>query len=253
MTGARTFRAITFDCYGTLIDWDGGVAAALGPWAAGAGLGVPMADFLGAFADAQCRNEAMRPFRSYRNVLHDAFIEAADAHGVRPSAADARAFAASVGAWPAFPDTVAALARLKADHLLGVVSNVDDASFAETHGLLGGLIDEVVSADMVRSYKPGVAHFETMLRRLEARGIGRADILHIAQSRFHDIAPARRLGIACLLVDRRAGAPGRGINIPSDAESDYRVTGMAEAADLVQALREGLSDLDGSSRFDVSR
>ncbi len=239
MTAARTFRALTFDCYGTLIDWDNGAAAALGPWTVRAGLRVDMADFLGAFADAQCRHEAMRPFKPYRDVLHDAFAEVGDAHGARPSEQDARAFANSVGAWPAFPDTVAALNRLKADHLLGVVSNVDDASFAETHDLLGGLMDEVVTADMVRSYKPGLAHFETMLARLAARGIGREDVLHIAQSQFHDIAPARRIGITGLLVDRRAGLPGRGINVPSDAEPDYRVTGMAEAADLVRALREG--------------
>ncbi len=241
MTETRQFKAITFDCYGTLIDWDRGAAAALGPWAAAAGIKAAMADFLGDFADAQCRHEAMRPFKSYRNVLFDAFTETGRAHGAEPAQPEARAFAGSVGAWPAFPDTIAALARLSADHLLGVVSNVDDASFAETHGLLGGLMGEVVTADMVQSYKPGPAHFEAMLARLAARGIAREEILHLAQSRFHDIAPARNKGIACMWVDRRAGQAGRGINMPSDAEPDYRVTTMAEAADLVQALRAGIA------------
>ena len=100
-----------------------------------------------------------------------------------------------------------------------------------------GLIDEAVTADMVRSYKPAAAHFEAMLARLAARGIERHHILHVAQSRFHDIAPAGRLGLTSLWVDRRAGRPGRGLNMPSEAVPDYRVTTMEEAADLVQALR----------------
>ncbi len=229
MAAPKTFRAITFDCYGTLIDWDAGAGAVLGPWASRAGLAADIDTLLGDFADAQVRNEAMRPFKSYRTVLHDAFIETARAHGVELAEGEASNFAGSVGSWPAFPDTVAALVRLKADHVLGVVSNVDDVSFAETHGLLGGLIDEVVSADMAQSYKPGLAHFEAMLERLAAQDIGRGDILHVAQSRFHDIDPARRLGIASLLVDRRAGLPGRGIVMPSQAEPDYRVVSMAGA------------------------
>jgi len=239
LTPQKTFRAITFDCYGTLIDWDRGAGAVLGPWASRAGIAAYIDTLLGDFAEAQARNEAMRPFKSYRTVLHDAFVETARAHGVEPDEEAARGFAGSVGSWPAFPDTLAALVRLKADHLLGVVSNVDELSFAETHGLLGEQIDEVVTADMVQSYKPGLAHFETMLARLSARGIRRDDILHVAQSRFHDIEPARQMGITSVLVDRRAGLPGRGITMPSEATPDYRVVSMAEAADLVARLRSG--------------
>ncbi len=239
LSAAITFRAVTFDCYGTLIDWDSGAGAVLGRWAAGAGITLDLDSLLGDFADAQARNEAMRPFRPYRTVLHDAFIEIGRAHGAPPSEELARSFAASVGSWPAFPDTVAALARLKADHLLGVVSNVDDVSFARTSSLLGGLIDEVVSADRAQSYKPGLAHFEIMLARLAERGIGRDDILHVAQSCFHDIGPARQMGIASMLVDRRAGLPGRGITMPSDAEPDFRVVSMAQAAELIARLRAG--------------
>ena len=238
MTGNRRFKAITFDCYGTLIDWDGGAGAALAPWAVRAGLEAAMDDFLGTFADAQYRHEAMRPFKSYRTVLHDALVDTARAHGVEAAAEDAQAFAASVGGWPPFADTIAALKRLKADHLLAVVSNVDDTSFAATHRALGGVIDEVVTADMVRSYKPAPPHFEAMAARLKARGIERPDILHVAQSRFHDIAPARSLGLTSLWIDRRGGRPGRGLNMPSEATPDYRVTTMAEAAELVQGLRE---------------
>jgi 2-haloalkanoic acid dehalogenase type II len=245
MTGMH-FRAITFDCYGTLIDWDTGVAVALGPWAEQAGLAADLDNFIGDFdldnfigdfADAQCRHEAMRPFKSYRTVLHDAFMDTARAHGCEPAAEDASAFAASVGEWPEFPDTVAALARLRENHLLGVVSNVDDASFARTHQRLGGLIDEIVTADMVMSYKPALAHFERMIEILGARGIAKQGILHVAQSRFHDIGPAGRLGVATLWVDRHVGKPGRGINMPSDAEPDYRVENMAQAAALVAELR----------------
>jgi len=92
---------------------------------------------------------------------------------------------------------------------------------------------------MVQSYKPGLAHFEAMLGRLAAQGIGRDAVLHVAQSRFHDIEPARRMGVTSVLVDRRAGRPGRGITMPSKAVPDYRVVSMMEAADLVAKLRAG--------------
>ncbi len=238
MPEPRRFRAITFDCYGTLIDWDAGAGAVLGRWAARAGIAADLDRLMGEFADAQCRHEAMRPFKPYRAVLFDAFMDVARAHGAATAEEDARAFAGSVGDWPEFPDTVAALRRLKAHHLLGVMSNVDDASFERTHRRLGGLIDVIVTADMVESYKPAPPHFERMIERLAARGIARHEILHMAQSKFHDIDPAGRIGLATVWVDRRAGRTGRGITMPSDAEPDYRVTGLEQAAALVQALRK---------------
>jgi len=144
------------------------------------------------------------------------------------------AFAGSVGGWPPFADTVSALHRLKsAGFILGVLSNVDDASFANTHRQLDRLIDEVVTAEAVRSYKPGQRHFHAMIERLARRGIARDEILHVAQSRFHDIAPAQRLGLATVWVDRRANRPGCGITIAADAAPDRRVESLSELLDAM--------------------
>ncbi len=232
-----TIEAVTFDCYGTLVDWDTGVAAFVGEWQGRVGAAFDTDSFIGTFADAQRRHQDMRPFKPYRRVLADAFVDAATGHGIEAAEADARAFAASAGGWPPFPDTVAALEKLAGLCVLGVMSNIDEASFAETHAALGGFIDEVVTADAVQSYKPGLPHFNAMLERLAARGIGRGNILHAAQSRYHDIEPARALGLASVWVDRRHGRPGRGITVAAGAEPDYRVTSLDGLTALVSRLR----------------
>lgn len=229
-------KAVTFDCYGTLIDWDGGIGRHFAGWPRNRRAEASLEEILGRFAEAQRRHQAGPAYKSYRTVLRDAYADVAGEFGITGCAPAAERFARSVGDWPPFPDTVEALRRLKEHFVLGVVSNVDDESFARTHDVLGGLIDEVVTADEVRAYKPRPAHFERMLARLAARGIARREIVHLAQSRFHDIAPARELGVVSIWVDRPAGRPGRGVTVESDAAPDHRVTDLLEAADLILAL-----------------
>ena len=212
------FKAITFDCYGTLIDWDAGVGAFLGQFS-------DVDALLGDFADAQRRHQTAQPFKPYRQVLHDACVDMARKNGIE---ADAEAFADSVGGWPPFADTLPTLRRLAGDHVLGVVSNVDDLSFERTQERLDGLIDEVVTADTVENYKPGLAHFRCMLERLEVLGIGGHEVLHAAQSRFHDVAPAKAIGLKVVWVDRRHARPGRGITVAAGAEPDFRVNSLEE-------------------------
>lgn len=221
------YDAVTFDCYGTLIDWDTGVANALGPWAVRAGLPGTVAELVGRFAVRQRQQQSRRPFRGYRTVLRDALAEAvADLGGVI-AADDLEAFAGGVGDWPAFPDTVDALRRLKRlGRHLGVLSNVDDASFEASHRRLGGLIDTVVTAGQVGCYKPDLAMFEALFAALGARGIARDRILHVAQSRFHDVAPGRELGLDVVWIDRRHGRPGQGVTVPADAEPLARFTSL---------------------------
>lgn len=236
-------QAVTFDCYGTLVDWDTGVAAFLRGWLERAGLALEAGDLLGRFADAQRRHQAATPFKSYRRVLRHAFAEVAQGLGVVPHEADLEAFPGSVGTWPPFADTTSTLHRLKsAGFLLGVISNVDDASFTETHRQLDGLIDEVVTADAVRAYKPAEPHFHAMIERLARHGIARGEILHVAQSRFHDIAPARRLGLATVWVDRRADRPGRGITIAADASPDLRVENLSALLDALAVPPAAVQD-----------
>ncbi len=233
------FKAVTFDCYGTLIDWDTGVGAFFEAWSSAHGLALERGALLGALAEAQRRHQASTPFKPYRAVLRDAFLDVARDLGVTRAQSEAERFAASVGSWPPFADTLPTLRQLKAHHVLGIVSNVDEASFAETRGWFEGLIDEAVTADAVRAYKPDPAHFRAMFARLDARGIARDHVVHVAQSRFHDIAPARALGVRCVWVERRAGRPGRGLTIPSEAEPDFRAAGLSEVAKLLARLRPG--------------
>lgn len=227
-TDFTTYRAITFDCYGTLIDWNAGVATILAPWTVKVGLRLSMDDLLGQFADAQRVHQLTEPFKPYRQVLADAFADIARANGHPAGTEDLAVFSRSVGTWPPFSDTLSILRQLRKKYVLGVMSNVDDESFSATHKLLGGLINEVVTAEQVRSYKPAAPHFEEMLKRLAGRGISNEEILHVAQSRFHDVEPGNSFGLKTIWIDRRSRKRGRGITIPSRAEPAYRFESLAE-------------------------
>lgn len=222
------YRAVTFDCYGTLIDWDRGLGEQLAPRFRAAGVTLDTPELLGRFADAQYRQQRLRPAKEYRQVVADAIAELATGLGVELSALDRATVVDSIGRWPPFADTLDALRALKARGLvLGVVSNVDAISFARTHRLLDDLLDVVVTADAVGAYKPDREMFEALLAACAERGIERGAILHAAQSRFHDIAPAAALGLDAVWVDRRAGRPGRGVTLPSDVEATVRVESLA--------------------------
>ena len=235
----RDIRAVTFDCFGTLIDWNAGIGRFVANWASQNGLSDrtdPLARELGA---AQRRHQVSRPFKSYRTVLRSAFLDLAKARAIARADADADRFSRSVATWPTFPDTLTGLAHLKQMALIGVMSNVDEESFADVRrDRLGHLVDEVVTADEVRAYKPDHAHFAAMEKRLSGHGIGKASWLHVAQSRFHDIAPCRDLGIACVWLDRIGTRRERGMTIfAADAEADLTVTGMAHVVAAVEAAR----------------
>lgn len=240
MLDVTTYRALSFDCYGTLIDWDTGLAGRLGPWAAAQGVATDMAELLGRFADAQFREQSIRPAKNYREVVGAAFDRLGEGAGVAVPVEDRAALVESIGSWPPFPDTLAALRSLKRrGQVLGVVSNVDRASFAHTHRLLGGLLDVVVTAEEVGAYKPDALMFEALVEAFAERGIDRSEILHVAQSRFHDIGPASAFGLDTVWVDRRAGRPGRGVTLPSEAEPRLRVESLAELIALFEGGRRG--------------
>ena len=225
------YDAVTFDCYGTLIDWETGVLTVLGPWAEDAGLAGRDDELLWRFAETQRRHQRIRPAPPYREVLGGALETVAEHFGVRLQPAVRRRFAASVGDWPPFPDTVPALARLAGRFRLGVLSNVDNRAFAETRRRLGSALDVVVTAEDVASYKPEAAHFQRAFEAFAELGIGERRILHAAQSRFHDIAPAHALGLAAAWVNRRHDRAGRGLTVPSDAATPHIATGLADLAE----------------------
>lgn len=231
-------RAVTFDCFGTLIDWNQGIGSILAAWASRDGFVGETDRLVQELGEAQRRHQVMRPFKPYQAVLRDAFLDVARAHAIERADNDAERFAVSVADWPAFPDTMAGLRRLKKSVPIGVMSNVDNANFARVHAeRLGGLIDEIVTADDVSAYKPDHAHFDAMRQRLARRDIDESAWLHVAQSRFHDIAPCRELGIACVWLDRVGTRPERGMTIFSaDAEPDLTVYGMVDVVAAVEGI-----------------
>ena len=201
------FRALSFDCYGTLIDWETGLSAALGPLAKRAGIAADD-EALAAFGTLESLVQDEHPDWLYPEVLKAVHHRLAEKWGVARDEAEAAAFAASVGDWPAFPDSPAALAYLKGHFRLIILSNVDRASFALSNRRLGVAFDHVFTAEEIGSYKPDPRNFEFLVDRLGEQGIAKSEILHVAQSLFHDHVPANRIGLASAWIDRRSGAGG---------------------------------------------
>jgi 2-haloacid dehalogenase len=222
------FDALTFDCYGTLIDWETGILAAL----RSVGPAVAAADgdtLLDEYANAEAALEAGL-YRRYREIAGEAMAAVARAHGAEPAADDVARLGGSVVDWPAFPDSHDALVRLKTRFRLGVLTNCDDDLFAASNARLGIEFDWIVTAQQVGSYKPDERNFAALVARLGADGVPQERILHVAQSLFHDHAPAQRLGFRSVWIDRRHDRPGGGATPPADARPDATFPSMAAFA-----------------------
>jgi len=239
MIDLRRFRALTFDCYGTLIDWEKGILAFLAPLCRAEGRDWSAATILEAFADLEHREQEKDPSALYPAILERTFLALSDRLGLRRDLEAARAFAASIPAWPPFPDTAAALAELSHHFTLAILSNVDRASIAASVAAIGTAPDFIVTAEDVGRYKPDRAHFDRAAALLAERGIGREAWLHVAQSKFHDIAPARALGIPCLWVNRRARRSGGGATPEAHVVPDWSATSLAELAATARTIFHG--------------
>lgn len=228
------FKALTFDCYGTLIDWETGILSVLRPWAARNALTVADDGLLSAFARYEPVCERNTPGSIYPDVLRNVYRKIAEEFGVAAIPDDADALAQSVGDWPAFTDTPAALKTLQSRFKLVIVSNVDRASFERTNQKLGITFDAIVTAEEVGAYKPDHRMFERAHQTIESTGIHKNEILHVAQSLYHDHVPAKELGMTTLWVDRRGGKEG-GATLPPDSPvtPDFTVVSMADAAKLL--------------------
>jgi 2-haloacid dehalogenase len=222
------FDALTFDCYGTLIDWEAGILAALRSIPTLAT--VDGEALLDEYANAEASLEA-GPYRRYREIAGEAMAAVARAHGGEPSDDDLARLGGSVVDWPAFPDSHNALSRLKTRFRLGVLTNCDDDLFAASNARLGIDFDWVVTAQQVGSYKPDERNFAALTALLAGDGIAKERILHVAQSLFHDHAPAQRLGFRSVWIDRRHDRPGGGATPPADARPDATYPSMAAFAD----------------------
>ena len=223
-----TFDALTFDCYGTLIDWETGLLAALRPVLDAHGAEAGDEELLAMYGRHEAELES-GPYLTYAEVLAESLARVGAELGFEPSAAERGRFAGSVGEWPAFDDSAAALASLAERYWFCVITNCDDELFAASARRLGVEFECVVTAEQARAYKPSHEPFELALGRL---GLPRDRILHVAQSRFHDHVPAKELGLSTVWVDRRGAKPGPGATPAADAAPDLTVSGMRELAEL---------------------
>jgi 2-haloacid dehalogenase len=221
------FRALTFDCYGTLIDWESGILAALGPLLAAHGKSLADEKLLELYAELEAEAEAGE-YQSYRKVLETVARSIGRRLGFEASEQEARSLPESLKHWPPFPDTVAALRRLKTRYQLAIVSNTDDDLFAHTARLLEVPFDWVITAQQARSYKPSHNNFRLALERI---ALPPGQVLHCGQSIYHDVVPARALGLATVWVNRR-GAKGGGATKAAQGQPDLEVPDMKTLAEM---------------------
>ncbi|MFD4644505.1 haloacid dehalogenase type II [Lentzea sp. NPDC058436] len=228
------FKALSFDCYGTLIDWEAGIAAVLSPWALEQGLSLSDEELLLAYASAEAEVEAAE-FALYPEVLASAFRQTGAALGREVSDEWARRLGSSVPDWPAFPDSADALARLASHYRLIILSNVHRDGFAGSNRQLRGDFAAIITAEDVGAYKPAENHFRALDSTLDSLGVERSELLHVAQSLFHDHVPAKREGLRSVWINRRHDRPGWGATPEPSGEFRYDLEfgSMGEFADAV--------------------
>ena len=222
------FQVLTFDCYGTLIDWETGIFGALRPILTAHGRTVTDAELLEFYSELELQAE-QREYQSYREVLKSVVRGFGDRLGFMPSESEVRSLPESLANWLPFPDTVAALRKLKSRYQLAITSNVDDDLFAVTARRLEVQFDHVITAQQARAYKPSLRVFKLAQERI---GVQPTQWLHVAQSVYHDVVPAKSLGIATVWVNRPSPRPGAGAAKAASAQPDLEVHSLKALADL---------------------
>ena len=241
MARLTDYQVLTFDCYGTLIDWESGIWDALQPLIMGGGdSAVTREAALLAFAKWEARHEHASPELRYPDLLAKVHRSIAESLGFETNDALDEAFGASVPLWPAFPDTADALRILKRHFKLVILSNVHREGFAASNRKLGRRVRCVYTAEDVGSYKPADANFEYLLSHLKSDfDLDRSDVLHTAQSLRHDHAPANRFGLANAWIDRQrlseGGSWGATEKVATTPTTDFIFFSMAEMAEAVEA------------------
>jgi 2-haloacid dehalogenase len=220
------FEIVTFDCYGTLIDWETGILSALRPILSAHGKNVDDAKLLKLYGDFEQLSE-QGTFHPYRDVLQSVVRRFGAELGFTPTAEETRSLPDSLANWKPWPDTVTALRRLKTRFRLAILSNVDDDLFAATRPQLGVEFDEVITAQQAQAYKPSLKLFELALSRINAPA---HRVLHVAQSVYHDVVPAQALGLATVWVNRPSARPGVGAVKAAESKPDLIVSSLEELA-----------------------
>ncbi|MFT4069045.1 haloacid dehalogenase type II [Paraburkholderia sp.] len=234
------FKALTFDCYGTLIDWESGIASGLSELASRAAKQLARDEILEAHARHESYQQKITPAMRYDRLLQVVFKRLAEEWNASYTWDEAVAYGSSVGDWPAFPDSASTLQYLKKYFKLVIVSNVDNRSFRVTNEKLAVDFDAIVTAEDVGSYKPSRNNFDYLFSTLASMGIAKDDTLHVADSVYHDHEPAGAMQLRSCWIQRRYEQRGPGANMKYSVEPsvDYRFTSMAQ---LVKAHHEDLA------------
>jgi 2-haloacid dehalogenase len=220
------YKCLSFDCYGTLIDWETGLLSSLRPVLNAHHVEAADQELLESYAAAEADIEA-GGFLPYRQVLGEVLLRLCTSFGFSPSPVEVDRFSLSVRAWPPFDDSAVALRALQTKYKLIILSNIDDELFEYSANLLGIDFDRVFTAQQIGSYKPSDKNFQYLI---ENAGVPKDRILHVAQSLFHDIAPAKRLGLSTVWVNRREGQEGSGATPEAAAEPDLEVPDLKTLA-----------------------
>lgn len=220
------FQVLTFDCYGTLIDWETGIFSALRPILAAHKKQLSDSELLEMYGELEAAAEAGE-FRPYREVLKLVVRGLGQRLDFAPSEFEVRALPESVAEWEPFPDTVAALHKLHARYKLAVISNIDDDLFVASARKLQVTFDSVTTARQARCYKPNLKIFNMALERI---GVPREQVLHVGQSIYHDVIPAKSLGLATVWVNRPSPRPGSGAAKAAAGQPDLEVGNLATLA-----------------------
>ncbi|MEZ5829967.1 MAG: haloacid dehalogenase type II [Dongiaceae bacterium] len=231
------FKVLTFDCYGTLIDWESGMVEALKPLTSRVKQPLTRNQILEAHGRHEAAQERYTPARRYRELLAVVYKRLAEEWGISAPWEECLEYGRSVGSWPAFPDSAEALQYLKQHYKLVILSNVDNESFASSNRQLRVAFDAILTAEDIGSYKPDDRNFRYMLETLGAMGHGKDDILHTAESLFHDHEPANRAGLTSCWIYRRHGDTGFGATMaPSQMPKyQFRFTSLMDMAKAHQA------------------
>ena len=231
MLNLNHFKILSFDCYGTLIDWESGILNVLKPIALKNNLNLSDAQILTTYAMLETELESGK-YQTYRNVLRQVMINFADQFDFVLSESETNTLVDSVRDWPPFPDTVEALSRLKRNYKLAILSNVDDDLFSYSSKHLKTQFDTIFTAQQIGSYKPAQRNFQHLHENID---IPQDQLLHVAQSIFHDIIPAKKMGLATVWVNRRKGKEGFGATPKAHETPDLEVADLKTLADLVNS------------------
>jgi 2-haloacid dehalogenase len=233
MLDFKRFETLTFDCYGTLVNWEDGILRCLHRILAAHGKDTDDATILRLYGDFEARAE-QGEYRRYREVLQSVVQKFGEQLGFVPTDQETRSLPESLPFWKPWPDTVSALCELQNRFRLAIISNVDDDLFAATQPQLGVEFDQVITAQQAVAYKPSLKIFELALRRV---GVPARRVLHVGQSLYHDVLPAQSLGLATVWVNRPSARTGVGAVKEAEGRPDLQVSSLADlAAQINQQL-----------------